>query len=257
MKHFCVAALTALLLPLLSFAEDNQKDISGLWAYVILLPPGGLKKVVNGKEEVAKLPRGYAAPTGSAVPGALPSKPKPSYKPELQAKVKDLFDHESKTDPVFYCAQPGIPRIGPPRKIIQSPKEMVFLYEDVAGDPYRIIPTDGRGHRVNGNPSFYGDSVGKWEGNVFVVDATNFVDDTWIGEDGYFHSEALHVTERFWRVGENLAYQVIVEDPKVLTEPWTMPVKIVKPSTDALEESPRCVETDASRLVNDDHHAQR
>ena len=256
MKHFQAAAL--LVLPvLLSAQESDPKNIGGLWSYVILLPPGGLKKVIDGKAEVAKLPRGYAAPTGSVVPGALASTPKPSYKPEMLAKVKDLFDHESKTDPVFYCAQPGIPRIGPPRRIIQLPGEMVFLYEDVAGDPYRVIPTDGRGHRANGNPTFYGDSTGRWEGNAFIVDSTNFVEDTWFGEDGYFHSDAFHVTERFWRVGENLAYQATVEDPKVLAAPWVMPVKVVKPSTDALEESPRCVETDASRLVNSDHHAQR
>src|SRR4029077_3141886 len=196
-----------------------------------------------------------AAP--ASVPGARPSQPEPIYKPEFRAKVKDLADHESKTDEVFYCGRPGVPRIGPPRRIIQLPNEMVFLYEDISGDPYRIIPTDGRAHKKDGNPSYYGDSVAKWDGKMLVVDVVNFVEDTWFGEDGYFHSDAMHVTERFWRDGANLVYQVTVDDPKVLTAPWTMPAREVKPSTEPLEESPHCTEQDGKLLQNDDHHGQR
>ena len=60
----------------------------------------------------------------------------------------------------------------------------------------------------------------------------NFVEDTWFGEDGYFHSDAMHVTERFWRNGANLVYQVTVDDPKVLMSPWTMAPRVVKPSNE-------------------------
>ena len=122
---------------------------------------------------------------------------------------------------------------------------------------YRVIPTDGRKHRADANPSYYGDAVGRWDGDTLVVDSTNFVEDTWFGEDGYIHSDAMRVIERFWRVGENLAYQVTVEDPKVLTQPWTNFVHIIKPSNVTLEESPICKEDDAHRLVNLDHHLQR
>src|SRR5260370_25631737 len=69
----------------------------------------------------------------------------------------------------------------------------------MSGDPYRVIPHDGRGHRVNANPSAYGDSVGHWEGNTLVIETTSFSEDTWFGEDGYFHSDAMRVTERLWR----------------------------------------------------------
>src|SRR5204863_2311089 len=112
------------------------------------------------------------------VPGALLSTRAPSYKSEFQAKVKYLADNESKTDEVFYCGRPGVPRIGPPRRIIQLTNEVVFLYEDISGDPYRIIPTDGRPHKKDGNPTYYGDSVAHWVGNTLVVEATNFVDST-------------------------------------------------------------------------------
>jgi hypothetical protein len=235
----------------------GHPDLSGIWAFAIDLPPVGLKKEVNGTVQVKSLDQSSRRPAKTVVPGALPSTAAPSYKPEFQAKVKYLADNESKVDQVFYCGKPGVPRIGSPRKIVQLPGEVIFFYEDISGDPYRIIPTDGRAHRADGNPSFYGDSVAHWEDDILVVDATNFVEDTWFGEEGYFHSAAMHVTERLWRNGENLVYQFTVDDPGVLTEPWTAPPRVVKPSAEPLEESPRCVEDDGHRLVNSDHHGQR
>jgi len=264
MKRFYCVMTATLLLPPFSAAQtprkDGHPDLSGVWAYTIGLPTGGLKKVVNGSAAFEKVERGIVAK--SDVPGAHPSTPAPSYKPEFQAKVENLFDNESKLDPVFYCGRPGVPRIGTPRKIVQLPNEMIFLYEDMSGDPYRIIPVvnnpgDGRKHRVDGNPSAYGDSVAHGEGGTLVVDVTNFGDDTWFGEGGYLHSDAMHVTERLWRDGENLAYQVTVEDPKVLTAPWTKAPRVVKPSSEPLQESPACVEDDGHRLLNNDHHGQR
>ena len=235
----------------------THPDLSGVWGYAIDRAPAVLKKEVNGTVTIQKIDQSARHGDARWARGVLPSTPRPSYKPELQAKVKDLSDHESKTDPVFYCGKPGVPRIGPPRKIVQLPNEMVFFYEDISGDPYRIIPTDGRPHRANANPSAYGDSVGRWDGDVFVVDVRNFTDDSWFGEDGYFHSDAMRVVERIWKDGDNLVWQATVEDPRVLSAPWTMPPRLTKPSTAALEESPKCVESDGPRLLNDDHHLQR
>jgi hypothetical protein len=238
-------------------AVDGHPDLSGIWQYSIALPGGALKKEVNGSVEIKKVDMSGRMPAKTPVPGALPSTAAPSYKPEFQAKVKYLFDNEAKLDKVFFCGKPGVPRIGSPRQIIQLPNEMIFLYEDMSGDPYRIIPTDGRPHRADAEPSYYGDSIGHWEGDTLVVDATDFVDDTWFGEGGYFHTSAMHVTERFWKVGDNLAYQITVDDPSVLTEPWTEAPRLVKPSDDAPQESPACVEDDSKRMLNLDHHLQR
>ena len=243
--------------PAIRRAADGHPDLSGNWTYAIDLAPAVLKKVTaDGKVSTTRLDQS-ARHRPEEVAGSLPWTKAPSYKPEFQEKVKDLAAHESKVDGVFYCGRPGVPRIGSPRRIIQLPGEVVFLYEEISGDPYRVIPTDGRKHRVNANPSYYGDGVGRWEGDTLVVDTTNFVDDTWFGEDGYFHSDALHVIERFWRVGENLAYQVTVDDPKVLTQPWTNYTRVIKPSNQPLEESPVCKEDDGHRLLNLDHHLQR
>jgi len=261
MNRFFYTIVTALLLPALAGAQKPSAahpDLSGLWLFSIGLPQTALKKEVNGEVEIHRIDAsGRNRPVRSDVPGALPSTPAPSYKPEFQAKMKHLSENESKLDPVFYCDRPGTPRIGPPRRIIQLSNEVVFLYEDISGDPYRVIPTDGRPHRKDANPTYYGDSAGRWDGDALVVESTNFLESTWFGEEGYFHSDAMRVTERFWRVGENLAYQATVEDPKVLTAPWTMAARLVKPSNEPLEESPRCIETDGPKLLNNDHHGQR
>ena len=91
-----------------------------------------------------------------------------------------------------------------------------------------------------------------------MVESTNFVDDTWFGEEGYLHSDRMRVIERLWLTPEhNLAYQVTVEDPVVLTKPWTNFARVIPPNNDPIEESPTCKEDDGKRLLNLDHHQQR
>jgi len=248
MRFLCLLGLAGILCA----QKAAHPDLSGVWQFGIDLPPVALKTEAGLRVIDQSARHGKAE-----IPGAFKSTEAPVYKAEFRQKVKDLEAHESKTDPVFYCGRPGVPRIGPPRKIVQLPTEIIFLYEDISGDPYRIVRMDGKGHKPNANPSYYGDSIGRWDGDKLVVDVTSFAEDGWFGEDGYFHSDAMHVVERLWRVGPNLAYQYMVEDPKVLDAPWTAPARLIKPSTEPLEESPKCVETDAARLVNDDHHVQR
>jgi hypothetical protein len=210
---------------------DGHPDLSGNWTYAIDLAPIVLKKVTEGKVTTTALDQSARHRAAENVPGALPWTKAPSYKAEFQAKVSDLAAHESKVDGVFYCGRPGVPRIGSPRRIIQLRGELIFLYEEISGDIYRIIPTDGRKHRADANPSYYGDAVGHWDGDTFVVDVTNFTDDTWMWAEGRvsFHSDALHIVERYRRVDANtLEIEATVEDPKVLTGPWTVPKQSLK-----------------------------
>jgi hypothetical protein len=236
-------------------AADGHPDLSGIWTFAISIPPGAIAKVVDGQKTVRKADQS-ARYLQAGLPGALPWTKEPSYKPELRAKVAELAAHESKVDAVFYCGRPGVPRIGSPRRIVQLPNEFIFFYEEISGDAFRFIPVNGK-HRADFNPSYYGDAVAHWEGDTLVVDTTNFVDETWFGEEGYFHSDAMRVTERLWRVGDDLAYQVTVDDPKVLTAPWTNYAHLIKPSDEPLQESPMCKEEDGNRLLNLDHHVQR
>jgi hypothetical protein len=234
---------------------DGHPDLSGLWTFAISIPPGAISKVVNGQKTVLQVDRS-ARYLQAEVPGGRPWTREPSYKPELRAKVADLAARESKVDAVFYCGRPGVPRIGSPRRIVQLPNEFIFFYEEISGDAFRFIPVNGK-HHADFNPSYYGDAVARWEGDTLVVDTTNFVEDTWFGEEGYIHSDAMRVTERLWRVGDDLAYQVTVDDPKVLTEPWTNYVHLIKPSDEPMQESPACKEEDGNKLLNLDHHVQR
>jgi hypothetical protein len=91
---------------------------------------------------------------------------------------------------------------------------------------FQIIPTDGRKHRDDAPPSYRGDAVGHWDGDTLVVDKTNFSDTNWISAEGRvsFHSDALHIVERYRRVDANtLEIEALIEDPKVLTGPWNVP----------------------------------
>ena len=122
----------------------------------------------------------------------------------------------------------GVPRMGPPDKIVQTPKEIVFLYVSPAargwGDQYRVIPMDGRPHTplADLDGTWKGESIGHWEGDTLVVDTIGFNDTSWLDNGGYFHSENMHVIERIRREGNTLSWQATVEDPDVLMKPWAM-----------------------------------
>lgn len=237
-------------------AQTKHPDLSGEWQYAVDQPAGGIKQVVDGKTIVQLADRTARQPARTEVKGALASQNAPSYKTQFQAKVKELDANQSKTDGVFYCGRPGVPRLGPPRKIIQSEREMVFLYEEMSGDTWRIVRLNAK-HDPDRDPSFNGDAIGRWEGQQLVVESVNFVEDTWFGELGYFHSDKMKVIERLWLQDNQLAYQVTVEDPEVLAQPWTMAPRLINRSDMALQETPVCVDFDGPRLQNSDHHGQR
>jgi len=114
--------------------------------------------------------------------------------------------------------------VGAVGQIVQTPKFVIMLTETFHG--FQIIPFDGRPHRDSVPPSNRGDAVGRWDGDTLVVDKTNFTDNTWISAEGRvsFHSDALHIVERYRRVDANtLEIEATLEDPKVLTGPWTVP----------------------------------
>ena len=121
------------------------------------------------------------------------------------------------------CLISGVPRISfrpLPFQIFQMPNQMVFIYE--THHAFRIIPTDGRKHPDDIEPSYLGESVARWEGDTLVVDVTGFNEKTWLIGVGTVHSEKLRVTERYTRDSFNtMRYQVTIEDPGAYTAPWT------------------------------------
>jgi hypothetical protein len=169
-----------------------------------------------------KLPNGKPDLTGfyltDSAMGA--NKIKPPYKSDAMAKVSAANKDKAKLDPVVNCLPAGLPRIGPPHQIVENNILTVITYGGKSGHYSRLIPTDGRPHRDDLDPSNYGDSIGMWDGDTLVVDTNGLDESTWLGPDGWLHSDALHVTERLHRVGNVLHYQVTVEDPKMFTKPW-------------------------------------
>jgi len=159
---------------------------------------------------------------------------RPLYKPEHWDKVIELDMWTNKYDPVMTCQPLGVPRQGAPRRIWQTDNDITFLYQggDAGGGygEYRIIPTDGRKHAPDANLdlTYMGVAVGRWEGDTLVVDSVGFIDTTWIGRGGYFHSSEMKVTEKFRREGDAIFYDVTLEDPEVLVEPLVFPTRIMR-----------------------------
>ena len=100
--------------------SSAHPDFSGIWAYSVDQPPNGLKQTINGKTVVGLPDLSGRRAAREEVKGALPSQATPQYKPEFLAKVKELDANQSRKDGVFYCGRPGVPRLGPPRKVVQS-----------------------------------------------------------------------------------------------------------------------------------------
>ena len=143
----------------------------------------------------------------------------------------------NKYDPVMTCEPLGVPREGPPRRIVQTDRDVLFLYQggDAGGGygEYRVVPTDNRKHDPQRaiEATYLGYTVGRWEGETLVFDSISFVDTTWLGRGGFFHSPQMHVVERFTRQGDVILYDVTVADPEVLVEPWVLPTRTVRRNT--------------------------
>jgi hypothetical protein len=152
----------------------------------------------------------------------------PVYKPEFWDKVQELDQWTNKYDPIMTCQPMGIPREGTPRRIFQTANDITMLYttSDYGGGnrEFRMIPTDGRKHDPKKaiEATYMGYTVGSWEGDTLVLDSISFVDTTWLGRGGLFHSENMHIVEKFTRKGDEILYEVTIEDPDVLVEPWVM-----------------------------------
>ena len=190
---------------------DGKPDLSGIWIAT------GAVTLLFGEEEMKRLLQEDAA-AGRQRPRHEP----PPYKPEAEARRKEYIARRGIDDPMALCLISGVPRISGrplPFQIVQTPDQVIILYE--VHHAFRIIPSDGRAHPDDLEPSYLGDSVGRWERDTFVVDVVGFNTRTWLAGTGTFHSEKLRVTERYTRDSyDTILYEVTMEDPEVFTKPW-------------------------------------
>ncbi len=236
---------------------DGRPDLNGTWdngGGIDFLRP---EQKADGSLCISGCPPA-AAPAQSApapAPAARPAPDRPRYLPQFTARVEDLRKRQQKEDPVLRCQPPGVPRIGPPDKIVQTAREVVFLYEDVSGPFFRIVPLRPGVRRIDDSESYLGDATGRWEGDTLVVETTNFNALTWLTDDGAFHSPALKVTEWLTRRGNQIEYRSRIDDPAVLSEPWLpRPRQLVLSDLEMAEPAP-CVEQDLSHMVDDTFHS--
>ena len=146
------------------------------------------------------------------------------YDDKAREKIAGFYSRLNIDDPMGKCLLIGVPRIYSmpmPFKIVQLPNEVVFLHEAFRG--IRVVPTDGRGHPPDMEPSYMGDSVGHWEGDTLVIDVRSFNDRTWLGFGAVHHTEQLQITERLTRTSaDTITYEALITDPGVFTKPWTV-----------------------------------
>jgi hypothetical protein len=210
---------------------DGKPDLQGLWevhnrAWVDLEDHDARPGMVAGPGKPYPMTFGMPAGRGVVEGGAIP------YQPAALAKRTENLANRFTADPVAHCFMPGVPRattMGMAFQIFQTPTFVAITYE--YAHTYRIIYTDGSPH-VQGIDFWMGDSRGRWEGETLVVDVKGFNDKTWFDAAGNFHSDALHVVERYTRTSpDTVEYEATIEDPKVFTRPWkiSMPVHRIDP----------------------------
>ena len=173
------------------------------------------------------------------------------FQPWAEALYKARAENHGKGTPSERCLPHGITKavsVPEPFKIVQTPGLIAILHEEF--NHYRQIFTEGRGVPENRNPTWFGYSVGKWEGDTLVVDTVGFVDDTWLDFRGHPATDALHIIERFRR-GDlgHLEIQFTIDDSKAYVRPWTVTMSFdLLPDTELIEHI--CEnEKDAAHLV--------
>lgn len=189
---------------------NGQPDLSGIW----LVP--GLKYLINVAADLKEVP----------------------FQPWAAAEYKQRMETRGKDDPNNFCLPSGFPEkiaVTSPWKIVETPGLTMFLYE--SRTIFRQVLTDGRALPKDPQPSWQGYSIGRWEGDTFVVESNGFNGRTWMDTNGHPTTDALHLTERYRRKDfGHLEVQITIDDPKAYTKPWTVTeVAEYQPDTELLE----------------------
>jgi hypothetical protein len=196
---------------------DGHPDLVGIWS-----SPGPVGDIAQGMANVPCDTPGavpQAAGRGGAKGPPICKEPIP-----LSAEGKRvLATHMSKDDPEANCLPTGVPRMAPyPWRIVQDKTHIFFLFEGNIHS-YRQIFMDGRKHPADPDPTWYGHSIGSWDGDTLVVDTVGYNDKFWFDFDGHPHSEQLHTVERYTRTDAGtLVIETTIDDPVDYTKPFKM-----------------------------------
>ena len=204
-------------------SADGKPNLNGIWqalneASWDIEGHAAAPGLVTALGAAAAVPPGLGIVEGGPIP----------YQPAAAARKKENFEKRLTLDPEIKCYLPGVPRamyMPYPFQIVQTPKfiMMAFTYaravRTIYMDDQKEAPAD----------SWMGWSNGHWEGETLVVDTTGFNDQTWFDRAGNFHSDALHVVERYTAASpDRLLYEATIEDAKVFTRPWKMSMPLYR-----------------------------
>ena len=205
--------------------EHGQPDLQGIWQVL-----NTAAWDIEDHSASLGVPAGRAVVEGDGIP----------YQPWALEKRRENYTNRVTLDPEHRCLLSGIPRITYmpyPFQIVQQADKVDILYE--YNHSLRHIYMNGNPHPEGPINWWMGDSRGSWDGETLVVDVVHFTDQTWFDRAGNFHSEALHVVERYTPTSPNhLLYEVTIEDPEVFTRPWKMSMTLYRrmdPTAELLE----------------------
>jgi hypothetical protein len=221
-----------------SRTADGRPNLNGIWqamntAHWDLLDHAARAGAVVALGALDAVPGGRGVVEGNEIP----------YKPEALAKKRENAANWLAQDPLIRCYMPGVPRatyLPFPFQIVQGTEAILIAYE--FANASRTIEMKSR--EQSPLDHWMGWSRGRWEGDTLVVDVTNFNDRTWFDAAGDYHSEALHVVERYTPTDpDHLQYEATIEDPNVFTRPWKIRMPLyrqVEPNAELVEF--KCVE---------------
>ena len=218
-------------------AEGGKPDLNGIWQVIneanydleghnarpaMALRPGPYGPVpavpVLALGAVGAVPPSVGVVVGGEIP----------YKPDALKQKKENQENWLTRDPEIKCYLPGVPRatyIPQPFQILQSASQIFIAYQ-YAGAVRNVYLKDPGPAPVD---SWMGQSFGRWEGETLVVDVTGFNDKTWFDRAGNFHTDALHVVERYTRSSPDvITYEATIEDPAVFTRPWKISMPLYR-----------------------------
>lgn len=222
---------------------DGKPDLNGIWQAMNtadwdLLPHAAAQGPVLALGAAGAQPPGLGVVEGDEIP----------YLPAAAAKKKQNGAHWLTEDPEVKCFLPGVPRatyMPYPFQIVETPGNVLIAYQFASA--VRSIPLKARPGESPAD-SWMGDSYGRWEGDVLVVDVKGFTDTTWFSRAGDFHSDELHVVERYTPLSRDaIQYEATIEDPQTFSRPW----KISMPLYRHLEKSAQLLEFKCVEFVEE------
>ena len=206
-----------------SRTADGKPDLNGVWQ-AVNTANWDIQDHDQRQGPLLQLGAAFSVPAGEGVVvgNEIP------YQPWALAKKKENAEQWLKRDPEIKCYLPGLPRatyMPYPFQIVQTPTNLVFAY--AFADASRIVYMNTKVEAQI--DTWMGYSSGRWEGETLVIDTTGFNDETWFDRAGNFHSDKLHVVERYTRTSPDIImYEATIEDPSVFTRPWKISMALYR-----------------------------